>query len=191
MTAFIDRDCGNCIFHDGRCTRWDCKYISREEAEKALEQEPCEVSAETWGEISGAWTVRFAPNEPCEDAISREAAINIASLHCLTIDESVEALKRLPSVTPRRKGHWHYTDLPPSDPYKRYVVIYDPWDNNNNRHSGRPRFEIADYYTGDTYNDMPWHFDICYSAKTRDILAWHDVGEIADILSADMRGDKE
>ena len=28
------------------------------------------VSAETWGEISGAWTVRFAPNE-CEDAISR------------------------------------------------------------------------------------------------------------------------
>jgi len=45
--------------------------------------------------------------QPCEDAISREAAINIASLHCLTIDETVKALKQLPSVTPsQHKGHW-------------------------------------------------------------------------------------
>ena len=38
----------------------------------------------------------------CEDAISREAAITIASLHTLTVDESVEAIKRLPSVQPSR-----------------------------------------------------------------------------------------
>ena len=37
-----------------------------------LKNQPCEVSAETWGEISGAWTVRFAPNEHCEDAISQK-----------------------------------------------------------------------------------------------------------------------
>ena len=32
------RKCDDCIFHDGRCTRWDCKYIGREVAEKAYEE---------------------------------------------------------------------------------------------------------------------------------------------------------
>ena len=32
------RKCNDCIFHDGRCTRWDCKYIGREVAEKAYEE---------------------------------------------------------------------------------------------------------------------------------------------------------
>lgn len=41
------------------------------------------------------------PTIVCDDAISREAAINIASLHCLTIDETVKALEQLPSVTPK------------------------------------------------------------------------------------------
>ena len=32
------RKCDDCIFHDGRCTRWDCKYIGREAAEEAYEK---------------------------------------------------------------------------------------------------------------------------------------------------------
>ena len=42
----------------------------------------------------------YAPKEqePC-DAISREAAITIAGTHTLTVDETVKALERLPSVT--------------------------------------------------------------------------------------------
>ena len=43
--------------------------------------------------------------EPCDDAISRQAAINIASLHFLTIDESVKALEQLPSFT-QKSGKW-------------------------------------------------------------------------------------
>lgn len=42
---------------------------------------------------------------PCDDVISREAAINIASLHCLTIDETVKAIKNLPPVT-QKSGVW-------------------------------------------------------------------------------------
>ena len=33
------RDCKTCIFHDERCTRWDCRYISREDAEKAIDEQ--------------------------------------------------------------------------------------------------------------------------------------------------------
>ena len=47
--------------------------------------------------------------EPCDDAISRDAAINIASLHCLTIDETVKALEQLPSVT--QKSAKDYLDI--------------------------------------------------------------------------------
>ena len=47
--------------------------------------------------------------EPCDDAISRDAAINIASLHCLTIDETVKALEQLPSVT--QKSAKDYLDM--------------------------------------------------------------------------------
>lgn len=45
--------------------------------------------------------------KPCEDAVSRQAVLTIASLHTLTIDESVEAIKRLPSVQPKAKTGWH------------------------------------------------------------------------------------
>ena len=37
--------------------------------------------------------------EPCDDAVSREAAITIAGTHTLTVDETVKAIKNLPSVT--------------------------------------------------------------------------------------------
>ena len=39
------------------------------------------------------------------DAISREAAITIAGTHTLTVDETVKALERLPSVT-QKSGKW-------------------------------------------------------------------------------------
>lgn len=37
MTAFNERVCDDCIFHDERCTRWDCKCITRESADKIIE----------------------------------------------------------------------------------------------------------------------------------------------------------
>ena len=51
-------------------------------------------------------TIKALSQEPCEDAISRDAAINIASLHCLTIDESVKALEQLPPVNPQPSEHF-------------------------------------------------------------------------------------
>lgn len=38
MSKYEERDCKNCIFHDERCTKWDCNFISREEAEEAVEK---------------------------------------------------------------------------------------------------------------------------------------------------------
>lgn len=43
--------------------------------------------------------IQALSQEPYEDAISREAAITIAGTHTLTVDETVKALERLPSVT--------------------------------------------------------------------------------------------
>lgn len=33
-----DRDCNNCVRHDGECTAWDCDYIPRKEAIEAWKQ---------------------------------------------------------------------------------------------------------------------------------------------------------
>ena len=60
---------------------------------QALEQNE---STEEWYKL---FVKKLDEQEPCNDAISREAAINIASLHCLTIDETVKAIEQLPSVT--------------------------------------------------------------------------------------------
>ena len=44
--------------------------------------------------------------EPCEDAISRQAAINVASGYCHSANVAKE-LAKLPSVNPQPKtGHW-------------------------------------------------------------------------------------
>lgn len=32
-----ERPCDKCIFHDGNCKRWDCKPITRSEAELAVD----------------------------------------------------------------------------------------------------------------------------------------------------------
>lgn len=83
------------------------------------------------------------------------------------------------------KLDWHYTDLPPSDPYKKYLVIYAPWDRNYNANTN-PRYTIADYYPGNEpgliYNDKPWHFDMCYSAERREILAWAELDDREEVL---------
>ena len=100
----------------------------REQTEKAVEmaisalEQPCDTcihNDEEWdsdhcdsccGNHSGYEPITTSTDEPmtmvyptilCDDAISREAAINIASIHTLTVNESVEALKRLPSVQPK------------------------------------------------------------------------------------------
>ena len=39
------------------------------------------------------------PTIVCDDAISREAVLTIAGTHTLTVDETVKAIKNLPSVT--------------------------------------------------------------------------------------------
>ena len=77
---------------------------------------------------------------------------------------------------------WNFKGLPPSDPYKRYLVVYCPWDYSNNRYDTfHIRFDIAEHYTGDgMYKDAPWHFDITHSAEEREIIAWADIGDASD-----------
>jgi len=99
----------------------------------ALEQEPCDTSMEQ--ALLLEVIDKFLPTE-CEDAISREDALMIASSPTLSVNETVAMIKRLPSVTPsikteklkainkycydygrqdgrnesRRKGHWIKTN---------------------------------------------------------------------------------
>ena len=83
---------------------------------------------------------------------------------------------------------WHHTDLPQSDPYKRYLVIYAPWNYNNNQHD-ESRFDLACYYTGDgLYDDKPWHLTICHSVEVREILAWAEIGTPKGIMIDIFRG---
>lgn len=28
---------------------------------------------------------------------------------------------------------WHYDEMPESNPYKKYLVVYAPWDRNRSR----------------------------------------------------------
>ena len=44
---------------------------------------------------------------------------------------------------------WNHKGTPPSDPEKRYLVVYCPWDFNRNQHDTHySRFDVASYYTG-------------------------------------------
>lgn len=87
---------------------------------------------------------------------------------------------------------WHYDELPPSDPYKKYLVVYAPWDMNL-KANVRSRLMLADYYPGNTYANEPWHFDCCYSAAIKEILCWADVGNVDDIVHKFLqtKADKE
>lgn len=108
----------------------------------------------------------------------------IKDLHTrdLMLLNAEQMIHLLPSVTPKQSG-WHYTDLPPSDdPYKRYLVVYSPYDRNYGRNTA-PRFEIADYYKGDgLYNDKPWHLTISHSVMEKEILAWKDIGIVDEVM---------
>ena len=132
----------------------------------------------------GNWDVSkpHKDGEPCEDCISRQAAIDAIRNDVMGGLNYEGILKRLPSVTPKQSG-WHYTDLPPSDdPYKRYLVVYSPYDRNYGRNTA-PRFEIADYYKGDgLYNDKPWHLTISHSVMEKEILAWKDIGIVDEVM---------
>ena len=77
---------------------------------QALSQEPCDKCVYStkdgycqYDDISET----IPPLEPCDDAVSREAALIIAGTHTLTVDETVKAIKNLPPVTQKSKtGHW-------------------------------------------------------------------------------------
>lgn len=78
---------------------------------------------------------------------------------------------------------WRY-DTPPSDPYKRYLVVFCPWDYNLQEHAVHYiSFDIASYFTGDgTYQDRPWHLSVTHSVMEKEILAWADVGDAKDFI---------
>ena len=48
--------------------------------------------------------IKALEQQPCEDCISREDAIRIASINSMPVNECVRLIKELPSVTPK------YTD---------------------------------------------------------------------------------
>ncbi len=80
---------------------------------------------------------------------------------------------------------WHYNELPESNPYKRYLVLYAPWNYNLNKNES-PRFDIADYYVGEpgaSYDNSPWHLTCCHSVTTKEIIVWADIGEAVNLFN--------
>ena len=79
---------------------------------------------------------------------------------------------------------WNHKGTPPSDPYKRYLVVYCPWDFNTRQHDAHYiRFDIASYYTGNgSYSDKPWHLSVTQSVMEKEIVAWADVGDAKDFV---------
>ena len=69
--------------------------------------------------------IKALEQEPCEDCISRQEAIN-----CVTLNEFrykiVEDMKTLPSVTPKEKtGHWKPIEY---DGYADGYPVWDVWE---------------------------------------------------------------
>ena len=92
--------CDKCKYFDGNCCQYyDYKVGYTQGYEDASE--------------------RFR-QEPCDDAISREAVLTIASIHTLTVDETVKAIKNLPSVRSQepKTGHWIGIDEEPHEDYE-------------------------------------------------------------------------
>ena len=82
LDCLTDRPCDYCKFHEsGRCERWDCVF----------EEKPDDA-------------------EDCEDAISRQAAIDLFTATKLKQFDFIlyarAEIKMLPSVTPKKVGHW-------------------------------------------------------------------------------------
>ena len=107
--------------------------MTREEAIKVLLEEwkcidrndgiNCDRKCESCDLVMDSFVLKDAYNtaikaleqEPCEDAISREAVISMAydmseidgehfDKPCMVVD--IEDIQKLPSVQPSRKGHW-------------------------------------------------------------------------------------
>ena len=122
LNCLTDRPCDSCKFHEsGRCERWECVF-----EEKPDDAEDCEDKRMTREEAI-AKLKNFAdhcqPNEeflmaiealsaePCEDCISRQAAIDLFTATKLKQFDFIlyarAEIKMLPSVTTKQKmGHW-------------------------------------------------------------------------------------
>jgi len=77
--------------------------------DKYAEQKPSEaIQGSTYGGVS--WGGTYKPQEPCEDAISREDALEALNAINGTaeLDKAFEAVENLPSVRPQepKTGHW-------------------------------------------------------------------------------------
>lgn len=67
------------------------------------------------GKMLSAILEKQTEQEPCEDAVSRQAVCNIvdAIRDCISVEgywAILERLKKLPSVNPQKIGHWILTD---------------------------------------------------------------------------------
>ena len=76
-----------------------------------FKQQPCEdIHGSTYGGVS--WGGTYKPQQPCEDCISRDEAINVVHKYFvdflkLNDDICLDGIRSLPSVTPQRpKGKW-------------------------------------------------------------------------------------
>lgn len=66
---------------------------------------------------------KYAEQEPCDDAISRQAVLEIAKQHTLTNDYL--AIQNLPSVRPQEQtGHWILKRTFPTKLYDEYLNEY-------------------------------------------------------------------
>ena len=67
----------------------------------------------TYGNLEAVeMAIKALEQEPCEDAISREAVLELIADYDLSMGQVVKVIHALPSVTPSRpKGHWIKTPL--------------------------------------------------------------------------------
>lgn len=76
--------------------------------DKYAEQEPCEtIHGSTYGGVS--WGGAHKPQDPCDDAVSRQAVEEIINdiRDCISVEgyyAILERLKKLPSMCPAEKG---------------------------------------------------------------------------------------
>ena len=135
---------------------------------KALEQQPCEtIHGSTYGGVS--WGGTYKPQQPCEDCISRDDAIELiagadktdGNEPVFSGKQIIKMLKSLPSVTP--KARW----IPVSErlPEKQdCYLVTTKWKGN---------------YSGDVYIETNM---AVYREKQKewdcvDVIAWMPLPE--------------
>lgn len=110
-----DRDCENCKHHTKKgCKSWDCNFerkVTRKETIKVFEDmkkglypfDPTvylDIAINSL-EIDERYELEYEQIEPCEDAISRQAVLDILFKYTLGESRIAEELKDLPSVNPQ------------------------------------------------------------------------------------------